>query len=158
MVMKKIRLKHHLTNNGKWFSNEVREAKKTYDANLQGGMLDKGFVWASIYLEIFLEGVFTRKGVPNQIEVNVPKGLFRLTALWKEDGVSWLIRNDTFGCIASVNPEEIGQWAADNYPEGIGTEGYRVIAHTLLTTGTEAEDEKRTIWDATFYEEPQDTK
>lgn len=151
--MSKTKLLHKTTNSSRWFHEEVRKQKRLYDLNIRKGAVDKGYLWASLYLHIFIEGVFTMRPVPSQIEVEVPKGVFRLTALQREDGIRWIIRNDTFGCLAEAKPQEIGEWAVETYPEGIGGDGYLLIVHQLLTAGCNDESKKQEIWDAMFYEE-----
>lgn len=134
-----------------WFEEEIRRERANHNANLRKGMVDTGFLWPSLYLEIFLEGVFTMRVIPFQIEVEVPKGLFRLTAVSREDNVAWVIRNDTFGCIAEINPKQLFDWAIKTYPNGIGLEGYHILAFKLLTTGCKDESEKKAIWESSFY-------
>lgn len=95
--------------NNKWFDNAIKELRQLYDEKIQSGCVDKGFAWAYMYLETFIEGVFSANSVPRQIEVEVPKGSFRLTTIWKDGKTLWLIRNDSFGCVAIVNPSEMGQ-------------------------------------------------
>lgn len=140
------------TNNGRWFQNEIRKQRRLYEKEIKNGATDRGFLWASLYLELFIEGFFTLRAIPQQIEVEVPKGLFRLTAIEKDGAVKWLIRNDTFGAIAEANPQEIAEWAWENYPDGIGEEGYLLIVHSLLTAGCKDEGEKQAIWKAMFYD------
>lgn len=140
------------TNDSRWFNKEIRKQKRLYEKEIKNGVTDLGFLWASLYLEVFIEGVFTKRPVPTQIEVEVPKGVFKLTTFGEEDSVKWLIRNDTFGCIVVVNPQNFFEWALESYPEGIGEEGYLTIVLFLLTLGCKEESERHAIWDAMFYD------
>lgn len=151
-IMSKVELTYMAANNSRWFQNEIRKEKQLYEMQIKKGVVDRGYLWASLYLETFIEGVFTLRPVPSQIEVEVPKGMFRLTAMEKDGAVKWLIRNDTFGCIAEASPQEIGEWAVEKYPDGIDSEGYLLIVHKLLTAGCNDEDESQAIWNAMFYD------
>ena len=145
--------KHKEVRNSGWYEREVAAEKVAYNEELKNGAVDNGYVWPSVQLEIFIEGVFTQKPVPPVVEIEIPKGIFRLTALSKDDEVKWLIRNDAFGAICEVNPEDIFKWAIDNYPDGIGSEGYTQIAFSLLTAGCKDDDEKENVFKCMFYGE-----
>ena len=43
--------------------------------------------------------------------------------------------------------------AIDNYPDGIGSEGYTQIAFSLLTAGCKDDDEKENVFKSMFYGE-----
>lgn len=152
----KVILNHKTTHTRRWFSNEIRKERRLYEKMIKRGVVDRGYLWASLYLHTFIEGVFTLRAVPSVVEVEVPKGIFRMTTLANNGMVKWLIRNDTFGCIAEVYPQEIAEWAVENYPKGIGSEGYLLIVHKLLTAGCNDEDESQAIWNAMFFEEVDD--
>ena len=140
----------------RWFAQEIRKQRRLYDKDIKRGVVDKGFFWPALYLSIFIEGVFTLRAVPSGIEVAVPKGIFRLVVIPKGNEIIWVIRNDTFGCCVKVNPQDFAKWAFEEYPDGIGTEGYLQIVHFLLTAGCNDENEKKAIWDAMFYDEVED--
>ena len=151
MEMEKLTIKSVKANS--WFADEVSIEKSLYDKDIKSGLKDNGYVWASTYLEIFLEGVFTMKPTPSVVEVNIPNGVFRMTMLKKGGEVVWLVRNDAFNCIAEVKPKDLFKWAVKNYPNGIDAEGYHILAYNLLATGCKDEDENSRIWDSTFYVE-----
>ena len=138
-----------------WFKDTIRKGKRLHEKALKDGLEAGDFVWASLYLETFLEGVFTMRPLPNVIEVEVPKGLFRLTAIEKDGEIMWIVRNDTFDAICEVSPLTYFEWAVKVYPEGIGNEGYMQIAHSLLTAGCKTKEEKDAVWDGMFYKETQ---
>lgn len=145
--------KHKEVRNSGWYEREVAAEKVAYNEELKNGAVDNGYVWPSIQLEIFLEGVFTQKPVPPVVEIEIPKGIFRLTTLSEDGEVKWLIRNDAFGAICEANPENLFKWAVEIYPDGIGGEGYTTIAFSLLTTGCKDESEKENVYKSMFYGE-----
>ena len=150
------KLNHKTARNNGWYEREVARERAHYEEEIKNGAIDKGFVWPSVQLEIFLEGVFTQKHVPSQIEINVPNGIFSLTTLSKEGEIRWLVRNDTFGAIAEVNPEDWFKWAAKVFPEGIGNEGYMIISHSLLCIGCKDENEVEKMWKEIIYAETEE--
>ena len=147
--MKRLSVETVKTNG--WFENEVALSKAEYDEEIKNGATDNGYVWASIYLEIFLEGVLSMEPTPSIVEVNTPNGLFRLTVLEEDGDIKWLVRNDAFGCIAECDPKSIFEWVVNTYPDGIGSEGFHILAYMMLTTGCKDEVELKKVWDSTFY-------
>ena len=136
-----------------WFVKQVIGERKLYEKDLKKGIVDKGYLWSSLYLQIFIEGVFTLRYVPNSIAVEIPGGLFSLNAMEKDGKIQWLIRNDRFGTIGTVDPQVIGEWAVENYPDGIDNDGYLLIVHQLLCSGAETETQRQDIWDRMFYDD-----
>lgn len=145
-----IQLTYKPTNED-WFSEEIQFMRLYYEFMIKKGVVDKGYIWAALILHTFIEGVFTQRPVPKVLEVKVPKGLFRITTVVKDGHITWLIRNDAFGCIAEAYPEKICEWAAKHYPNGIDTDGYLVLVHSLLSIGCSNEEEKRAIWNSMFF-------
>jgi len=141
-------------NKGDWFEKTIADERKVYEDSLKEGFKDNGLVWASLYLEVFFEGVFTQKVVPSALEVEVPNGLFRLTAMKKDNDIKWLVRNDLFGALAEVNPKDLFGWAIENYPKGIDMDGYSQLAHYLLSIGAKTDEDRKRVYDMTFYDEP----
>lgn len=140
--------------NQNWFNNEVKGQKRLHERTIEEGRVkDDEYVWPALFLSIFIEGVFTKRPVPHQIEVNVPGGMFRLTALRSDNDIKWLIRNDTFGVIAEMNVSDMVDWAIKKYPHGIDSEGYLIAAHRLLSVGCKDENKAEAIWNAMFYKE-----
>lgn len=146
-------LKDKKVRNSGWYEREVAAEKVAYNEEIKNGAVDNGYVWPSVQLEVFVEGVFTQKPVPSVIEFEIPNGIFRLTALSKDDEVKWLIRNDAFGAICEVNPEDIFKCAIAHYPDGIGDEGYIQIAASLLTAGCKDKSERENVFNSMFYGE-----
>lgn len=141
-------LKHISTNNGSWFRNTIRNQKRLHDMETKKHK-DLGYVWPCLYLEIFLEGMFTMRAVPQRIEFDTPDGGFSLTTITNGDEIKWLVRNGLV--ISEVDPKSVMEWAVENYPEGIGSEGYHILAIKLLTIGMN-EDKKSEVCERSFYE------
>ena len=146
-------------NNQNWFNNEVKGQKRLHERAIEEGRVkDDEYVWPALFLSIFIEGVFTRRPVPQQIEVEVPGGILRITTIAKSNEIKWLVRNDTFSVIAQMNVLDMADWAIKNYPDGIGSEGYLIAAHRLLTVGCQDDTKAEAIWNAMFYKETESSR
>ena len=129
-----------------WFKKELRKERKRYLAELKKGSTDPGYAWAFTKLAVFLEGVFTLKSTPLELSLEIPKGEVRLTV---PDGRHWIVRNDYSGSVGVIDVEELFKWAVKTYPEGIGGDGYELIALQILTQGCD-EEQSAEIYDKTF--------
>lgn len=149
--MEKGKLTISQTSAAGWYEKEVKKQRKSYLRQCRVSK-DPGYVWPFLTLEIFLEGVFTMKPMPGSISVDIPKGKFNLTLMQKGEEAKWLVRNDASGAIATYEVKSIIEWAIENYPDGIDSEGYNRLAFILLTTGC-PKSESDKIWCDSFYEE-----
>lgn len=129
------RLTTKMVKKSDWWKNTTKEIDDIIAEDEKNGLKDMGFAKALMLTEAFFEGVFTQNPVPNPFEVAVPNGVLRVTQMQKGNEFKWLVRNDTFGVIAVVDPKHYFEWAVKQYPQGIGEEGYELLAVDLLGVG-----------------------
>ena len=132
-----------------WFKKELKKERKHYLAELKKGFTDPGYAWAYTELALFLEGVFCLKATPCELSLEIPKGQVHLTV---HGGEHWVVRNDFNYSVAVYSVRDLFDWAVENYPNGIGSEGYEKIALQILTQGCN-EAQSAEIYDKTFLVE-----
>ena len=137
--------------NSNWWKNKTKEIESIIAEDEAKGLKDLGFCKAVMTTSTFFEGLFTQKPIPPVFEVSVPKGILRVTQMQNGNDFKWLVRNDTFGAIAEVNPKDYFEWAIKNFPDGIDGDGYDALAISLLGVGG-TDTDKDEIYDKSFME------
>lgn len=132
----------------KWYKNEIRKNRNQYLKDIKSGKTDPGYVWAFMKLWTFLEGVFTLKVVPEGITLEIPAGELHLS----KAGDYWVVRNDYNNTVGSIQIEKVFEWALEQYPNGIGAEGYEKLAMDILCLGCD-DKQASEIYDKTFFVE-----
>ena len=123
-----------------WFDNQVKNAYKAYQRSLKNGMIDPGFVWTNIKIQIFLEGVFTGHPVPGSFSVKVPGGKLVIGTI----DYHWFIRNDYGdGGIGDVDVKRLFDSIDKWYPDGIN---YEDLALQIMSVGC-TEEQMAEIYD-----------
>ena len=128
----------------KWYGNQIKCQRRLYEKELKK-MSDPGYVWPTLKMQIFLEGVMTLKTVPNVLEIETPDGMFKLSALRYSDGTVWHIEHA--GRSNYIEVEDMLVSIAEQYPEGFGN--YFELGVQIMGCGDEKFADE--IWDKSFW-------
>lgn len=130
--------------NSNLFDKEVEDTKALW---VKDGYPTDGYAWAGMYLHIFIEFVFTMRGVPSQIELDVPNGKFILTAVLNKDNEPiWIVENTAYNTKNFVNVHALmGYYIKEAKGHMVGSEEYIAISAQLLTLGLTDEDREKVI-------------
>lgn len=129
----------------KWYGNQIKCQRRLYEKDLKK-MSDPGYVWPTLKMQIFLEGVMTLKAVPHVLEIETPDGMFKLSTLRLSDGTLWHIEHA--GRFSYIDVNALLMSIVEKYPDGTFGD-YLNLGVEIMGCG----DEKFTneIWDKSFW-------